>query len=1017
MSVAVRTKRVTPKPANPQLDPRFKNVRNKVGQKAAQLKKHPPAKLKANEAAKAAKGPPNQIKAAAREKQADLMKDAEAGKVQPDSFKALLLAEIEKVMPKKLDDADKFMEGGKEEQMKGSVSGKVNEQKGNAEKQIKTTAKAPPNTAGIKEKEEEKIPPDPATPTPTMNAAEGMPVPRTEAEVSQAQSKRDADQQFKDAQITTPQLKKAKDPRFTAVLDAKKEVETVADASPAKYRAKEKILLAQTSAKVQSDSRRGLTAFVSVKIKSGAAVKSRQLAAKAKDEKARKEVADNIERMYNTTKMKVERHLTAMEETVFSTFNNGAAQAIAQMKSNSKRDIDEFNDDRYSGISGKLQWLDDLFSDTPQGIIDIINRHLTLFKTVMNTLVERVAALVETHLKMAKDEIDNGQAEIKNYVSTLKDKTLQEVGKAAEKEVAGRFDEMRAGVEERKNAMAQKLAESYKAAIDKGNAIASELEAENAGAAYKLAKKIAEIAKLILDFKDKLVAILKKAVSVILDILSDPIGFFGNLLDALREGFSLFRKNFANNFKTAVAGWLLSSLGSVGFQLPKDLSPGSIVKLAMGIAGLTYERLRAKAAKLIGERNVALLEKASEFVKSLFTSSPDELWAKVKADLGNLQDNVLAEIKSWLVKSLVEAGIKKLLSMVVPGAGFVQAALAIYKLIVFLIERAKQIAQFISSVVDSVADIVKGNISAAAKRIEQALIQALSLIIDLLARLLSLGGIAETIKSIIKKVKDPVEKAINIVLAKIVQTFRKLFGKSTGKDKKDDKPDERTDKQKKADLHSAVSDAKKVMENEDATPSTVQDKLPAIQNKYKLTSLALIEDKNSYFHVKAKINPEEDSEKIELAKYDPLFTAYADITTMKLKPEFQVDEKIRDRFYKKRYRKEMRKKVLENAAATLVVKPPPDTPYPCQNTNAKGPKHKPFVTEEEATMDHFDMAVFEHWNNLGNNLTQKERGDWFDDPSVLRVFCESCNKSKNKGKFNFDVKLGFRGPKPRKKKT
>lgn len=781
MLTAVRTKRVTPKPAAPQADPRFQNVRAKIGQKAAQIKKHPPAKLKADEAAKAANAPPREKIAGAKEKQTDLMQAAKPKQVEPDNFRTLLRAEIKKVMPETLDDADNFMEDGKEEEMKGAVSGKVSEQKSSAESQIKTTTTQKPSTAGVKEKEVKDLPPVPPTPIPVVNTAEAMPVPRTEAEISQQQSKRDADQQLKDAQVTPKQLKKADDPRFTAVLTAKSEAEQTADASPAKYRAKEKTMLGQTVAKSQSDGRRNFFALANVKIKSGAAVKSRQSAAQAKDEKARKEVADNIEAMYEDTKATVEEQLSTLETTVFSMFDNGSSAAIAEMKSNTEREIDEFNDDRYSGIGGKLDWIADQFRATPKGIVKIINRNLELFKAKMDALIDRVADTVETRLKQAKAEIDKGQAKIKTYVSTLKDVRLKAIGKAAEKEVAGRFDEMREGVEERKNALAQKLAESYKSAIDKGNALASELEAENAGAAYKLAKKIAEIAKLILDFKDKLVAILKKAVSVILDILSDPIGFFGNLIDAIGEGFSLFRKNFANNFKTAIAGWLFGSLGSVGFELPKDLSPGSIVKLVMGIAGLTYERLRAKAVKLLGNRNVALLEKLYEFVKLLITGSPDELWAKVKEDLGNLQDTVIGEIKSWLITSLVEAGIKKLLSMVVPGAGFVQAALAIYKLIVFLIERAAQIAAFISSVVDSVADIVKGNISAAAKRIEQALIQALSLIIDLLARLLSLGGIAEKIKSIIKKVQDRVDKAIDKVLAKIVQSVKKLFGRSNKK--------------------------------------------------------------------------------------------------------------------------------------------------------------------------------------------------------------------------------------------
>lgn len=783
MLTAVRTKRVTPKPFAPQADPRFQNVKAKIGQKAAQIKKHPPAKLKAVEAAKAAEEPKNAIQAGAKEKQTDLMKAANPKPVEPDNFRALLKAEIKKVMPETLDDADNFMEGGKEEEMKGAVSGKVSEQKNTAESQIKTTTTQKPNTAGVKEKEVVKLPPVPPTPVPVVHAAEAMPVPRTEAEISQQPSKRDADQQLKDAQVTTKQLKKADDPRFTAVLTTKSEAEQTADASPAKYRAKEKALIGQTAAKVQSDGRRNLFALANVKIKSGAAVKSRQSAAKAKDEKARKEVADNIEAMYDATKIAVEDQLSTLEKTVFSMFDNGSAAAIAEMKSNTKREIGDFKRKRYKGLRGGWRWFKDQFKATPKEIVEIIQKNLKLFKAKMDALVDRVADTVETRLKQAKNEIDKGQAKIKNYVSTLKDVRLKAIGKAAEKEVAGRFDEMREGVEERKNALAQKLAESYKSAIDKGNELASELEAENEGAAYKLAKKLAEIYQIIVDFKDKLVAILKKAVSVILDILSDPIGFFGNLVDALSEGFALFKKNFDENFRKAIAQWLFGNLGGEGFELPKDLSAPSILKLVMGVAGLTYENIRKRAATLLGTHNLALLEKLYEYLKVLFTGGLSELWSVIKKDFGNLEETVIGGIKDWLKKSLIEAGIKKLLTMFIPGGGFVQAALAIYKIVVFIVERAAQIAEFISSIVDSVADIVSGAIGAAARRIEQALIQALALIIDLLARLVGLSGIAETIKSIIKKVKDPINKAINFVIAKVVQTVKKLFGKGQGVDK------------------------------------------------------------------------------------------------------------------------------------------------------------------------------------------------------------------------------------------
>ena len=148
MPVAVRTKRFTPKPANPQADPRFKSVKEKVGQKTAQLKKHPPAKQKATEAAKAAKGPPNEKAAGAKSKQVDTLKETKAETPPADSFLTVLRAEIDKVMPSNLEESTEFMDGGAESEMKGAVGGNVKSQKETASGDLNKASNAPPNEGG-----------------------------------------------------------------------------------------------------------------------------------------------------------------------------------------------------------------------------------------------------------------------------------------------------------------------------------------------------------------------------------------------------------------------------------------------------------------------------------------------------------------------------------------------------------------------------------------------------------------------------------------------------------------------------------------------------------------------------------------------------------------------------------------------------------------------------------------------------------------------------------------------------
>jgi hypothetical protein len=185
----------------------------------------------------------------------------------------------------------------------------------------------------------------------------------------------------------------------------------------------------------------------------------------------------------------------------------------------------------------------------------------------------------------------------------------------------------------------------------------------------------------------------------------------------------------------------------------------------------------------------------------------------------------------------------------------------------FFIERGSQIAELVSAVTDSVAAIASGAVGGAAKLIENALGTSLPVVISFMASLLGLGGISEKIEGIIKTVRQPIDKAIDWLIAQAVKFAKKIGSKlGFGKDKKgkDGKPDERTKEEKEADVHKAVVEANKIMEEKDATPASVKAKLPPIQSKYKLTSIELVKENETKYHVEAKINPEEYTPSKEL---------------------------------------------------------------------------------------------------------------------------------------------------------
>ncbi len=777
MPVALKSLSRKPKPRTPpEADPRFVKVINDLKGKAAKVKAHPAPAKKAAEAQAAAKGPANEKQAGAKEKQTDKIQEAKTKKPEANSFLALLRAEIEKAMPKTLADTENFMKGGDASAMKGSLKGNVSQQKQEATGDTATKTKQTPDEGGVAAKQVTPIPGEPAPPAPNVDGGEAMPQPKPDAEVSLQDSKQDTDAAMADAEVTQPQMQKANDPRFSAVLSAKDQVGKQADAAPKQFRAGEKGAITTAITQSKASAKVGAALMLGAKSKSKAGVSSKQADAKKKDEQERQQVTDRIEAIFNKTKQQVEAKLGALDGEVNTIFDAGTEAALAAMKSYVEARIDAYKDDRYSGVIGKGRWIRDQFKGLPDETKVFYTDGRNLFQRMMDVVVQRVANLVETRLREAKSLVASGQAEIKSYVATLSPK-LKGVGLEAQKKVSDQFAELERGIEDKKQQLAQSLAQKYKEAFDKADKALKEIQDANKGLVAAFIEKLGEIIKIIMEFKGKLMAVLRKGWDVIKGILADPIGFLGNLIAAIKQGVSQFVANIWTHLKAGFIKWLCGALGEAGIQIPPGLpSLPSILKLVLSVLGLTYERMRAKAVKLLGPTAVTIIEKVIEYVGALITGGPAALWEKVKEDLSSLKDMVLGAIQDWIITTVVKQATIKLLSMFNPAGAFVQACIMIYQTVMFLIERAAQIMAFVEAIINSVSAIASGAIGGAAAWIERSLANAIPLVIGFLAALIGLGGISKKIKETIDKVQGVVDKAIDKAIGKVIALVKKLFG-------------------------------------------------------------------------------------------------------------------------------------------------------------------------------------------------------------------------------------------------
>lgn len=767
-----------PRVAKPKSDPRFVAVTEQAKAGATKLKQHPPAARKAKEASKSAKPPANERLAGAKAKVVDAVKEAPAPKPQPASFKALLRAEIDKAMPKTLGDTEKFMEGGAQGQMKAAGSGGVAQQKEAATGPADQAVKKPPDTGAVPEQPSTPLPAEPAATPPPIAGGQAMPEPAKPQEVSLQETKKDTDQALKDEKIKPESLAKANDPRFSAVADAKGKVAAQADKAPGVFRAKESGVLAKAGAQAAGSARMGSLLMAGRKGGGNVKVLSRQQQQAAKEEAERAKVAANIEAIYTRTKTKVEAKLGGLDAEVSAIFDPGVDAAIAQMKSFVDDKLFDYKLRRYLSIPlvGLARWLRDAALGLPDEVNVFYTQGRAVFTKSMDALIDRVAALVEKRLAEAKAEVAAGQAEIKAYVAGLP-ANLQAAGKAAETAVNDRFKELEEGIESKKNEIAAGLAQKYKEAFDKADEALKQMQEENKGLVAGFIEKLGEIVKALMEFKAKLLGLLKKGAETIQLILDDPIAFLGNLLAAVKGGFNAFIGNIWTHLKAGFFKWLLGSLAATGITLPSDLSLMSVFKLVLDVLGITYPKLRAKAVKLIGETAVTVIEKLVEYVQALFTGGVAALWEKVKEDLSTLKEMVIGAIQDWLIETVVKQAVTKIVSMFNPAGAIIQAIIAIYNVVMFVIEKAQQIMALVEAVINSVYAIATGAIGGAIAWIEKSLAAAIPVVIGFLARLLGLSGITEKIQGFIKKVQAKVDAAIDKVIAKIVAVVKKLVGK------------------------------------------------------------------------------------------------------------------------------------------------------------------------------------------------------------------------------------------------
>ncbi|MGW1766874.1 hypothetical protein ACWCQL_22750 [Streptomyces sp. NPDC002073] len=837
----------------PATDPRFRKVAQDLRAKKNSLAKHPSAPSQAKAAQAAAKAPGDDKEAQAKAAQAAEMGTARPAAFDKAAFVAAVSAAIAAKAPKTLDEADKFTQSGKADEVKGEVSGQVKAGKdGSAKDVAEKTAKAPDESKAV-EKPVTPLPGQPAPPAlapPDPKAAAVAKAPPEQTDLSTGPKETDA--MMAEAKVTPEQLAHSNEPQFAQALSAKKESDAHAAAAPAQFRAAEDARVAAEQGGAAAAGPAGLQAMTAARAGAGRQVAAGQGAAQSKEEQERARVAGEIKGIFDAAKKDVEGILGGLDDEVDRAFDAGQKAAKAAFDTDHQTKMKAWKDERYSGVTGAARWLADAVLDPPPRANQIFAEARVVYEREMKACISNIADLIGKRLGDATARIADAKAKIAAKVAE-QPASLRRFAQQAADGIGGEFTALESAVSEKSQGLVDGLAEKYVAARNELDDEIKKLQEENKGLLGKAKDAVAGTIETVLKLKDMLLGVLARAAGAIDKIIANPIGFLGNLVNAVKGGVLAFGARIGEHLKNGLKQWLFGQLSAGGIEIPETFDAKGIVKLILSILGLTWTNIRARVVARIGERAMKSLESGFEMVQVLVTEGIGGLWKWIVEKLSDLKDTVIGAIKDFVIEKIVTAGITWIVSLLNPASAFVRACKAIYDVVMFFVNRAAQIKSFVDSVLDSIESIAGGGGGAVTGLIEQSLAKAIPVVLDFLASLLGLGGISAKIKSILEKVQAPVMKVVDWVIGKIVGAGQKVLSKLKAKVRGgDDSPE---GKQARLDKGMAAAlRAVNALPGKGVARAAITPVLAAIRVRYGMTKLEAVPD-GDVWAIDGQVNP------------------------------------------------------------------------------------------------------------------------------------------------------------------
>lgn len=783
----------TPKTAT--ANPVFMEMQGQVVETAKAQRKHGPASKASQAAQAAAPSPSNERQSMAQAGQVNKMSAQEPGLFSAAAFKAELKKKIDGVkLPTNEEDADKFEKNNNIKEVNDKAMGSVKKEKNAASGSIQNTTAEKPDTAKQPVRNVAKMPiPEHGKAPGSVNAAKAMPTKREATNIEKPiQSETDSiDSQMKEHGVTDQMLANSNEPSFKGALDEKNKAKEQSKAATNQFRIDENQKLNKTQNEAQAQAAKQIAGMHGSRKGGLDKVLGNQKETASKDTAERKKIADNINKIYNDAKGDVKGILDGLDDTVAKKFAAGSLAAKIAFEKHVDKEMKAYKKRRYGD-----SWLDwrnlkrvkDAMVGLPKEVEQYFVTGKEKYVSTMDTYIDEIANIVANQLNAAKRRIATGKKEVQNYVNTLSP-SLKKLGAAAISEIQGKFNALEKDVDNKKDALIDVLAKKYVENIEAIDARIENLKAMNKGLVGMALSALSGVFAFIIEVKNTLTNLLAKVVEVVGAIIMDPIGFFGNLIAGVGQGFSNFTTNIWTHLQTGFFAWLTGAAKGVTITMPDDIfSLKGIFSITMQVLNLTWSGIRSIGATVVGEPLMKVLETGVEIVQVVRKDGIAGLWEYLKDQFQDIKATVMDAIMDIIQSQVIQAGIKWILGLLSPVGAFVKAIMAIIDVVKFFVQRAAQIAELISAFMDSISAIASGKVGAVAKSIENALAKAIPVLIGLLASILGISGLADKVLGVIHKIRQRIVNGITKFWNFVKEKGKALLGKvGIGKTSKENK--------------------------------------------------------------------------------------------------------------------------------------------------------------------------------------------------------------------------------------